>query len=513
MFNTENLLKDLKASVVVFLVALPLCLGISLASEAPLFSGILAGIIGGIIIGFLSKSHTSVSGPAAGLTVIVLTAAQTLGDFYTLTLAVMIGGILQILFGLFRAGKIGGYFPNSVIKGMLAAIGLILILKQFPHLLGFDSTIIGDDAFVQKDKLNTFSTIVIAVKNLNWAALIISVLSLVIMIFWEIQAKKGKKIFNFIPGALVSVLAGILINEFLFSKSSFFFLAKEHLVILPNEKGLSSFFATFRMPNWDAITNPLVYKSAFTLAIVASLETLLSVEAVDKLDPHKRVSNKNQELMAQGAGNIISGLIGGLPVTSVIVRSSANIASGGATKLTSIMHGFWLFLAVVFIPRFLELIPLASLAAVLILVGYKLCTPSLFKEMLAKGKQQFIPFIVTILAILFTDLLIGILIGLVVGFIFVIISSSSKSIVLVNNKSDYLIRFLKDVSFLNKPVMKKLLDGIPNNSSLIIDGSNPVDIDNDIIVIIEEFLEVCKERNIDCEIIKESTAINPFFKS
>jgi MFS superfamily sulfate permease-like transporter len=513
MFNTENLLSDLKASIVVFLVALPLCLGISLASGAPSFSGILAGIIGGIIIGFLSSSNTSVSGPAAGLTVIVLTAAQTLGDFYTLTLAVLIAGILQILLGLVRAGNIGGYFPNSVIKGMLAAIGLILILKQIPHFIGFDSSIIGDDAFVQKDKLNTFSALVIAVKNLNWAALIISVSSLLIMIFWDIQAKKRKPFFQFIPGPLVAVISGILICEFLFSKSSIFFLAKEHFVKLPNDNGLSSFFGQFRMPNWAAITNPLVYKSAITLAIVASLETLLSIEAVDKLDPHKRVSNKNQELMAQGAGNIFSGLIGGLPVTSVIVRSSANISSGGASKFTAILHGFWLFLAVVFIPRFLELIPLASLASILILVGYKLCPPSLLRDMFAKGKQQFIPFVVTILTILFTDLLIGISIGLVVGFIFVIISNHIHSIVMVHNNSNYLIRFLKDVSFLKKPVMKKLLDGIPNNSSLIIDGSNPVEIDNDIIVIIEEFLEVCKERNIDCEIVKESTAISPFFKS
>lgn len=513
MFKTDFLNKDLKASIVVFLVALPLCLGISLASGAPLFAGILSGIIGGIVIGFLSSSQTSVSGPAAGLTVIVLSGIQSLGDFYNFTLAVLIAGILQLILGALKAGNLGGYFPNSVIKGMLSAIGLILILKQIPHFLGFDSNIIGDDAFIQKDQLNTFSTIVAAILNINWGAFIIATLSLGIMIFWDKFSSKGIAFFKVIPGPLFAVLVGILLNEFILSKFNFFFLSKDHYVSLPNGNGISSFFGAFRLPNWEAISSPMVYKTAITLAIVASLETLLSIEAIDKLDPHKRATDKNRELLAQGAGNFVAGFIGGLPVTSVIVRSSANISSGGKTKASAILHGFWLFLAVVFIPRYLEMIPLATLAAVLILVGFKLCPPILIREMNAKGKRQLIPFVVTILAILFTDLLVGISIGLVVGFIFVLISSSSHSIVLVNNNSDYLIRFLKDVSFLQKPVMKKMLDEIPNGSSLIIDGSNHVEVDNDIIVIIEEFLEVCKERKIDCEIIKASTAINPFFKS
>jgi len=512
MFNMGNLQKDLKASIVVFLVALPLCLGIALASGAPSFSGILAGIVGGIIIGLLSKSHTSVSGPAAGLTVIVLSATQNLGDFYNFTLAVLIAGILQVLLGFLKAGNLGGYFPNSVIKGMLAAIGLILILKQIPHFLGFDSSLIVEDSFFQKDKLNTFTTIIVAIKHTNWSALIISILSIGIMIFWEMQAKKGKNFFKLIPGPLIAVLMAIFIGRIFSSETSLFFLSKDHFVLLPSGDGISSFFSSFRMPNWDAITNPLVFKSALTLAIVASLETLLSIEAVDKLDPHKRVTNKNSELVAQGIGNSISGLIGGLPVTSVIVRSSANVMSGGVSKLSAVLHGFWLLLTVVFIPRYLELIPLATLAAVLILVGFKLCPPSLFKKMAAEGKAQLIPFVVTILAILFTDLLIGIIVGLLVGFVFVLMSSSSHAIIMVRNNSDYLIRFSKDVSFLQKPVMEKMLDEIPRGSSLIIDGSNPVQIDHDIIVIIEEFLEVCKERKIDCEIIKDSTALNPFFK-
>ncbi len=509
----ENLLKDIKSSIVVFLVALPLCLGISLASGAPLLSGLLAGIIGGLIIGFLSKSHTSVSGPAAGLTVIVITGIQGLGDFYTFTLAILVSGIFQIIFGFLKAGKIGGYFPNSVIKGMLAAIGLILILKQIPHFIGFDQSIIGDDAFLQKDKLNTFSEIFLAFKNIKLGALIISVFSLVIMLFWDIQAKKEREFFKLVPGPLVAVLASILISEILIKNSGLFFLTRDHYVSLPNESGFLNFFSTFKLPNWNSLTNPLVYKSAITLAIVASLETLLSVEAVDKIDPHKRITDKNRELMAQGAGNIVAGLVGGLPVTSVIVRSSANIQSGGNSKLSAIFHGLWLFLAVAFIPRLLELIPLSSLSAVLILVGYKLCTPALVKKMAEQGKTQLLPFLVTIFSILFTDLLIGICIGLVVGFIFVLISSTSKSIVMVRNNGDYLIRFLKDVSFLKKPVLEKMLAEIPNGSSLIIDGSSSIQIDQDIIVIIEEFLEVCEERKINCELIKDSTALHPFFKS
>jgi MFS superfamily sulfate permease-like transporter len=513
MSNTSLISKDIKASIVVFLVALPLCLGISLASGAPLFAGILAGIIGGIIIGSISKSHTSVSGPAAGLTVIVITAIETLGDFQTFTLAVLIAGALQVAMGCLRAGNAGSYFPNSVIKGMLAAIGLILILKQIPHFVGFDHSIIGDDAFLQKDGQNTFSEILLAAKAVNIGALLISLISLIGMILWDKQAKKGNKFFQLMPAPLFAVLAGVLFNQLIISKFDGLYLTEDHFVSLPIEGGITSFINLFKLPNWEGFSNFAVYKVAVTLAIVASLETLLSIEAVDKLDPYKRVSNKNRELVAQGVGNFVLGLIGGLPATSVIVRSSANVATGNRTKLSAILHGVWMMLAVIFIPRYLELIPLASLAAILILIGYKLSPPSLFKQMKKDGYNQFIPFVVTVLAILFTDLLLGIFIGMMVGFFFVIRSSSKKSIVVVNEGSDYLIRFMKDVSFLQKPFMKKTLYKIPPGSSVVIDGSSHLRVDDDVISIIQEFQEASEERNVKCEIIKSSLALNRFFKA
>jgi MFS superfamily sulfate permease-like transporter len=513
MLDFKFIGQDMRASVVVFLVALPLCLGISLASGAPLLSGVVAGMIGGIVIGFFSNSHTSVSGPAAGLTVIVLNAITELGDFSSFTLAVLIAGIIQIGMGALRAGAAGSYFPNSVIKGMLAAIGLILILKQFPHAIGYDADFMGDEAFkgITTDG-NTFTDITNALRAFSWGAVIISSLSLLSMIFWEKLAKKGIKFFQLVPGALFAVVLGIILNEYVYPHFASLYLTKDHLVSIPIAGGFGSLFDSFSLPNWGAFSNPAVYKVAITLAIVASLETLLSLEAVDKIDPRKRTSNKNKELIAQGIGNSLAGLIGALPVTSVIVRSSANINSGGATKLVSILHGIWLLLAVVLLTRVLELIPLASLAAVLILVGYKLCSPQLIRQMKKHGTNQLVPFLVTIIAILFTDLLTGIFIGIIAGFIFVFKSQAQRAIVVVNEGDDYLIRFMKDVSFLQKPWMTKALDEIPHGSSVVIDGSNHVYIDNDIISIIEEFLEVCDERNIKCEIVRSTLAHNNFFK-
>ncbi len=512
MFNKKYIQEDFRSSVVVFLVALPLCLGISLASGAPLLSGVVSGIIGGIVVGFISKSHTSVSGPAAGLTVIVLHAISTLGDFYSFTLAVFLAGIMQIIFSWVKAGKIGSYFPNSVIKGMLAAIGVILILKQIPHAIGFDSDYMGDESFLQFDGENTFSEVIKSFKVFNTGAVIVSILSILSMLYWDKYSKKGIKFFYLFPGALFVVLLGIFLNQVIFPQFSMLTLGQEHLVSLNVSSGFKSFFETFRMPNWQQLSNPAIFKVAITIAVVASLETLLSVEAVDKLDPHKRRTDKNKELFAQGFGNLLAGLVGALPVTSVIVRSSANIVSGGMTKRTTILHGIWLLLAVVMIPKYLEFIPLSSLAAVLILVGYKLCPPKLFKEIGSQGKEQMIPFLTTLLAILFTDLLQGIIIGVFVGFIFVIRSNIKKSVVMINDGSDYLIRFMKDISFLEKPSMIKILSEIPDNSNVIIDGSNHVYIDYDIIVIIQEFLEVCEERNINCQIERSTFALNSFFK-
>jgi len=511
MLPFKYLSEDFKASIVVFLVALPLCLGISLASGAPLLSGIISGIIGGVVVGFFSNSQTSISGPAAGLTVIILDAIIKLGDFQSLTLAILIAGLIQIILGLFKVGKVGAYFPNAVIKGMLSAIGIILILKQIPHAVGFDQNFMGDEAFLQHDGGNTLSSISMSFKALHIGAIIISLLSISSMVLWDKLAKKIL-FFKLFPSALFAVLLGIILNQAVFSNFEVLSLAKEHLVSLPIDSGFSSFFASFHLPRWDEITNPLIFKVALTLAIVATLETLLSVEAVDKIDTHKRITDKNKEMIAQGAGNLFAGLVGGLPVTSVIVRSSAGITAGGRTKLTAILHGVWMLLAVVLIPRFLELIPLSSLASILILVGYKLCPPILFKQMAKKGKEQLIPFVVTILAILFTDLLVGITVGILVGFAFILKSNSSKAIVVVNESNDYLIRFVKDISFLQKPLMAKILSEIPENSNLVIDGSNHIYVDNDIIALIEEFMEVCEERKISYRIQKSSLAINEFFK-
>jgi len=501
---------DFKASIVVFLVALPLCLGIALASGAPLLSGILAGIVGGIVIGFISNSSTSVSGPAAGLTVIVFSAIATLGDFYTFTMAVLIAGCLQVLMGFFKAGNLGGYFPNSVIKGMLAAIGIILILKQIPHAVGFDADFMGDESFFQKDGENTFSEILRAFSAFSLPAVIISILSLAILFSWE-KLEKMSKWFGFFPAPLIVVLLGVFLNQMLFGEVIGDKLSGDHLVSLPVESW-QTFFQEIKFPNWGGLLNLGVYKVAATIAIVASLETMLSVEAVDKIDPHKKVTDKNRELVAQGFGNAICGLIGALPVTAVIVRSSANISAGARTKASAIVHGVWLLLSVMFFSNLLELIPLASLAAVLIHVGFKLCKPSLFQQIAKLGKAQLFPFLITIVAILFTDLLVGILIGILAGFAFVIKSGLKKSIVVVSDDNHYLIRFMKDVSFLNKPEMTQILSQIPNNSFVVIDGTNHVSIDNDVIAIIEDFMGVTGERNIKCEILKSSFAINPFFK-
>lgn len=513
MLDLTHVKQDIKASLVVFLVALPLSLGIALASGAPLFSGVLAGIIGGIVVGLVSNSKTSVSGPAAGLTIIVIGAIHTLGDFYIFSVAIFLAGVIQVLFGVLKAGRIGGYFPNSVIKGMLAAIGIILVLKQIPHAVGFDVDYMGDESFFQNDGENTFSEILNAFQSLNLSAVIISLLSLILLNVWEKIAKDKKNwFFTFVPSPLVVVLLGVFLNEVIIVQFFSSRLEGVHLVDLPVDGGVASFLNEIRFFDWSGFLNFAVYKVALTLAIVASLESMLSVEAVDKIDPHKNVTNKNRELVAQGFGNIIAGLLGALPVSSVIVRSSANIESGAMTKVSTLLHGFWLLIALIVFAQWLEMVPLASLAAILIHVGFKLSKPSLYTQTAKLGKDQFIPFVVTIAAILFTDLLNGIFIGIVTGFIFVIISGLQKSVVVVNEGPDYLIRFMKDVSFLDKPKVIHIFDQIPRGSSVTIDGSNHIYVDNDVIVIIQDFLEVAIERDIQCQIIKSTFAINPFFK-
>ncbi len=505
--------KDVQSSLVVFLVALPLCLGIALASNAPLASGLFAGIIGGIIIGSLSSSSISVSGPAAGLTVIVATSIQSLGSFEAFAIAVFISGMLQILFGLFRGGIVGDYFPTSVIKGMLAAIGIILILKQLPHAVGFDLSFMGDESFAGPQDTNTFTQIFSAFKFFHPGAVVIAMVCIAIMLSWEKAAAKNYKFFKVIPGALVAVILSICINYFFQFIAHDLVLMNDHLVNLPFSGGVQDFFGSMKFPDWSFLANPRVYGIAITIAIVGSLESLLSVDAADKIDPEGRLTDKNRELLAQGCGNALSGLIGGLPITAVIVRTSANVSAGAKSKISTIIHGMWLLLCVILIPQYLNLIPLSALSAVLLLVGYKLTKPELIKQMYNKGWNQFIPFAATILAILFTDLLVGIIMGMMVGFFFVIKSNMHKSIVVVREENLFLIRFYKDVSFLQKPSLIKIFDKIPHGASVIIDGSNSVFIDSDIIDVIEDFEKRGKSKNINVELKKSSLALSSIFKA
>jgi MFS superfamily sulfate permease-like transporter len=490
---------DFPSSIVVFLVALPLCLGIALASNAPLFSGIIAGIIGGIVIGFLSGSQLSVSGPAAGLTAIVAAAILKLPTFETFLLAIVICGVLQVVLGFVKAGVIGDYVPSCVIKGMLAAIGMILILKQFPHLIGYDANYLGDESFSQANNENTFSGIINAVKYITPVAVLIGVVGLVFQFAWEKFTANKKGFIKIIPAPLIVVLVGIAINE-LVKNGSTYAIDPKHMVNLPMAQSTSEFFSFFTSPDFNGLLNKDVWIAGVTLALVASLETLLSIEAIDELDPYQRVTNKERELKAQGIGNILSGLIGGLPVTSVIVRSSANVNAGARTKMSAIYHGVLLLLCVALIPGLLNLIPKSALAAVLIYTGYKLAKPALFKAYYKKGWDQFLPFVITIAAILLTDLLIGVLIGIGVGLFFVIRSNFKTSVFIVNDHNKYLIRLRKDVSFLNKPIIKNKLEEIPEDASVLIDASRADFIDKDIIEVIEDFAIHAPLKNIRVEV-------------
>ncbi|MEM7371618.1 MAG: SulP family inorganic anion transporter [Bacteroidota bacterium] len=500
-----NVKYDLPASIVVFLVATPLCLGIALASGAPLFSGIIAGIVGGIVVGVVSGSPIGVSGPAAGLAVIVLSAISSLGAWETFLVAVVLAGLFQMILGFLQAGIIGYYFPSSVIKGMLAGIGIIIFLKQIPHAFGYDKVPEGSLTFAQQDSQNTFSELFNMLDYIHPGAMIIAFLSLAILILWERPFMKRQKVFQLIQGPLVVVVSGILLNELF--KSAFPSLAinTKHLVQLPVADNIMGFFSLFTFPDFTQLANGEVYVVAITIAVVASLETLLCVEATDKLDPYKRVTPTNRELKAQGLGNMLSGLIGGLPVTQVIVRSSANIQSGGRTKQSAIFHGFMLLLSVMFIPKVLNLIPLATLAAILFAVGFKLAKPSLFKQMYKNGWYQFIPFMVTIIGIVTTDLLIGIGLGMAVA-IFTILMNNYRMPYSVSKQTDekdesIVIRLSEDVSFLNRANIMKTLDEIPANTKVLIDASRSISIDYDVREIIADFKDKAKIHNIDLTIV------------
>lgn len=483
-FSSKNLKKDVPASIVVFLVALPLCLGIALASGAPLFAGVLTGIIGGIVVGALSGAQLSVAGPAAGLTVIVLNAITGLGSYEVFLMSLVLAGVIQLVLGAFKAGTIANYFPSAVIEGMLAAIGIILIMKQFPHAVGYDADFEGDETFAQPDQENTFSGILSAFSKINYGAVIISTVSILILLYWP----KIKKVAA-VPAPLIVVVVGVLLS-LVFSGTDLALKAKQ-LVSIPVVGSANEFFGLFKSPDFSAIGRKDVWITAFTLGIVASLETLLSLEAVDKIDPLKRVSPTNRELFAQGTANIVSGMLGGLPMTAVIVRSSANVHAGARTKMSAIIHGFWLLLALILIPGLINYIPLSCLAAILLMTGYKLARLALFKHMWKLGWNQFIPFVVTIVAVVFTDLLIGVGVGMVVG-VFYILRTNMRNpyfyhIESSDNKKVLRIRLSEEVTFLNKAAIQVMLAKLPNESEVIIDGSNSKYIDPDVIEIINNY--------------------------
>lgn len=481
------LAKDLPAGLVVFLVALPLCLGIALASNAPLFSGIVSGIVGGIVVGVLSGSHTSVAGPAAGLTAIVAAQISTLGSFRAMLVAVVIAGLIQIGLGIARFGFIAAFFPSSVIKGLLAAIGLILILKQVPHVLGHDADPVGDLAFDQLDKENTFTELIAAAFDIHSGAALVGLLSIAVLVLWD-KVKFLKT--SLVPAPLVVVLVGVGLSQLIAGFGNGWIIQSEHLVNVPSigEGGIGSLLET---PDWGQLFNPAVYVAAVTLAIVASLETLLNLEAVDRVDPQQRRSPPDRELWAQGVGNVVAGLVGGLPVTSVIVRSSVNVNAGNRTRLSTIFHGTLLAGCVMLVPSLLNRIPLASLGAILVMTGLKLASPKLVRQMWSEGRPQFLPFAVTVVAIVATDLLKGIAVGLFVALGFILHSNLRRPLRRVMEKhvtGEVLrIELSNQVSFLNRAALESALYAVPRGGHVLLDASNTDYIDPDILDLLEDF--------------------------
>jgi len=504
---------DLPASIVVFFVALPLCLGIALASGAPLFSGIIAGIVGGIIVGFASGSALGVSGPAAGLAVIVFSSITVLGSWPAFLLAVFLAGMLQLIMGYAKAGFVAFFFPSSVIKGMLTGIGLLIILKQIPHALGYEKNQEGALSDFQSDGNITISAIINAFDLITPGALFIAICSILILVLWDKVLLKRHRIFHFIQGPVVVIIFGILMNLIFKNEILSFTLGSDQVVNLPISSDYIAFFDNFTLPDFSEITNYQVWKIAVVIAVVASLETLLCVEATDKLDPKKRITPTNRELKAQGLGNMISGLIGGLPITQVIVRSSANIAFGAKSKMSAIIHGILLLVAVVSIAGMLNLIPLASLASILIMIGYKLAKPELFKQMFKLGMEQFNPFIATILGILSTDLLTGICIGIAFGIMHTLYHSYKnayqyKDIVTTAEGHElHHITLAEEVSFFNKASIIRAFNAIPPNSHVIIDCTNSKSIAFDVAEIIQDFKINSIHRKIKVETI---SFIEPF---
>jgi carbonic anhydrase len=497
--------QDVPASLVIALVALPLCLGVALASGAPLMSGLVAGIVGGIVVGALSGSPLSVAGPAAGLTTIVLAGIASLPTFEAFLLAVCLAGAMQLAFAATRGGVIAEFVPGAVITGMLAAIGLVLILKQLPHAVGYDRDPEGDMGFFQRDGDNTLTALAHMLNNdFLWGAALIALISLAFLFWWD-KAKPKQGPLKFLPGPLVVVVFAVAANEAFRLFAPELHISTSHLVQVPVSATPWALADQVRLPDFGAITNPKVWTVAFTVAIVASLESLLSVKAVDELDPKRRVTDKNRELLAQGGGNLLSGLLGGLPVTSVIVRSSANVETGADSRLSTMLHGTWLLLGLAVIPAVLNLIPLSALAAVLIATGYKLAKPALFFQRWKQGLSQFIPFTVTVFAILFTDLLIGIGIGLIVGMGFVIWRSTGNIITYVEYGDTVMVRARRNLYFMHKPALQQALERVPEGSSLLIDLSATSYVDLDCIDIINGFTRAAQYRGIDVKVRADHT--------
>lgn len=502
----KNLRHDLPASVVVFFVAVPLCLGIALASGAPLFSGLIAGIIGGIVVGALSGSALGVSGPAAGLAVIVLHAIGALG-FERFLVAVVLAGVLQVVLGAVRAGVLGYFFPSSVIRGMLSGIGIVIVLKQIPHAFGYDKDPEGEMEFIQPDGETTFSELAHIFERVEVSAVVVAAGALAILILWEQVLSKRGRVFKLIQGPLVAVVFGIVYQLVTSRIAPGFTLSSTHLVSVPIPDGLAGYADIIRTPDWSGLGSSAVWFSAMTLAIVGSLETLLCLEATDKLDPDKRVTPTNRELVAQGTGNMLSGLIGGLPITQVIVRSSANIQSGARSKVSAILHGVFLLVFVVALPNVLNMVPLAVLASILFVVGYKLAKPALFREMYARGWTQFAPFVVTILGIIFTDLLTGIGMGMAVAFTIILQRNYVNSHFLHIKESDsnsrhtVRVRLSEEVTFLNRGAILRELAAVPRGSKVTIDASGCFVLDHDIVDVIADFRTSAKGRDIEVEIV------------
>ncbi|UCS93068.1 SulP family inorganic anion transporter [Echinicola marina] len=498
-----NLKSDLPSGLVVFLVALPLCLGIAMASGAPLFSGIITGIVGGIVVGFLSQSHISVSGPAAGLTAIVIVAIQDLGGFDIFLVSVVLAGLIQLVLGFLRAGSISNYIPSNVITGMLAGIGVIIFIKQIPVALGSDVEIGGG--------LAIFSDIAASFTDIQPGVILVTAISLAILIAWDkIPALKKLKL---VPAALVAVICGVLINEFLIMSGSSLAIGEKYLVSLPVPTSTEDFKNLITLPQFGAIANPEVWIVAMTIAIVASIETLLCIEAADRMDPMKRVTNTNVELKAQGIGNMVSGLIGGLPMTSVVVRTTANVNSGAKSKMSAVIHGVFLLISVLTIPVILNKVPLATLAAILLLIGYKLAKPSTFVYFWNQGKYQFLPFVATLGAVVFLDLLKGVALGIVISVFFVLKGNAKR--VYYFKKEDYSdgdiihVDLAQEVSFLNKAAIKQTLNHIPKGASVVIDASDTVYVTHDVLELIREFKDIqAPEKGISVKLIGFKASYN-----